>query len=300
MLNGIINIYKEEGYTSFDVVAVLRGILKIRKIGHTGTLDPLARGVLPVCLGNGTKLCDMLTDRTKTYEAVMLLGTSTDTEDTSGKVLETKEVNVSKEEVIEAVNSFVGDYDQVPPMYSALKVDGKKLYELARQGVVIERKPRRIHINSIEITDINLPYVTMNIDCSKGTYIRSLCRDIGDKLGCGGCMDKLTRTRVGGFEIKDAYTLAQVEEIAKAGHIEDILLSVEEAFDIYECLKVKKEYKVKIDNGNPLYLNCFEKKVKPEPDQIYRIHNTEDIFFALYRYDKEEDILMPYKIFPIN
>ena len=244
MLNGIINIYKEEGYTPFDVVAVLRGILKIRKIGHTGTLDPLARGVLPVCLGNGTKLCDMLTDRTKTYEAVMLLGTSTDTEDTSGKVLETKEVNVSKEEVIEAVNSFVGDYDQVPPMYSALKVDGKKLYELARQGVVIERKPRRIHINSIEITDINLPYVTMNIDCSKGTYIRSLCRDIGDKLGCGGCMDKLTRTRVGGFEINDAYTLAQVEEIAKAGRIEDILLSVEEAFDIYDCLKVKKEYKV--------------------------------------------------------
>ena len=175
MINGIINIYKEAGFTSHDVVAKLRGIVKQKKIGHTGTLDPDAVGVLPVCFGNATKLCDMLTDKTKEYRARMLLGKTSDTQDASGTILTEKEVTASEEEVREAVMSFVGTYDQIPPMYSALKVNGKKLYELARQGVEIERKPRIVEIHHIRIEEIALPYVTFTVGCSKGTYIRTLC-----------------------------------------------------------------------------------------------------------------------------
>jgi len=163
MYDGIINVYKEKGYTSFDVVARLRGILKQKKIGHTGTLDPDAEGVLVVCLGKATKLCEMLTDKDKCYDAVLMLGRTTDTEDSSGKVLSETEVDVTEAEVREAVLSFVGGYDQIPPMYSAIKVGGKKLYELARQGKEIEREPRHVEINEIEIKDINLPYVNFVI-----------------------------------------------------------------------------------------------------------------------------------------
>ena len=183
MFDGVINVYKEAGYTSHDVVAKMRGILKQKKIGHTGTLDPDAEGVLPVCLGKGTRLCDMLTDKTKTYQAVLLLGQETDTQDTSGEVLATCPVEVSEEQIHRAVMSFVGEYAQVPPMYSALKVNGKKLYELARAGKEVERQARQVEICSIVIDKIQLPRVTMTVSCSKGTYIRTLCFDIGRVLG---------------------------------------------------------------------------------------------------------------------
>ncbi|MBR6485868.1 MAG: tRNA pseudouridine(55) synthase TruB, partial [Lachnospiraceae bacterium] len=185
-MNGIINIYKEPGFTSFDVVAKLRGICHQKKIGHTGTLDPDATGVLPVCLGSATRVCDLLTDKTKEYETVLLFGIVTDTQDISGKVLEEHYVNLTDEDVISCVKEFTGDIMQIPPMYSAIKVDGKKLYELARQGKEVERKPRPVTIHSIDIVDISLPRVTMRISCSKGTYIRTLCHDIGNRLGCGG------------------------------------------------------------------------------------------------------------------
>ena len=188
MINGIVNVYKEKGYTSFDVVAKLRGILKTRKIGHTGTLDPDAEGVLPVCLGKATKVCDLLTDKNKEYEAVMLLGKVTDTQDITGTVLREAPVAVTEDEVREAVMGFVGDYMQIPPMYSALKVNGKKLCDLARQGVTVERAPRLVQILSTEILSVDLPRVHMRVECSKGTYIRTLCQDIGEKLGCGACM----------------------------------------------------------------------------------------------------------------
>ena len=191
MYNGLINVYKEPGFTSMDAVAVLRGILKQKKIGHTGTLDPAAEGVLMVCLGNATKLCTFLEDKDKEYECRMLLGVTTDTEDTTGTVLEKKDVDCNEEEIVEAIKSFLGDIKQIPPMYSALKKDGKKLYELAREGKVIEREARDIKIFRIDIKEINIPYVTFTVHCSKGTYIRSLCRDIGEKLGCGGCMAQL-------------------------------------------------------------------------------------------------------------
>ena len=200
MINGIVNIYKEKGYTSHDVVAVLRKVVGQKKIGHTGTLDPDATGVLPVCLGRATKVCELLTDHDKTYEALLLLGKTTDTQDISGEVLEERDPgDLTEEEVRSCIESFIGEYDQIPPMYSALKVNGKKLYELAREGKTVERKSRKVQIHGIRILEMNFPHVRMEVDCSKGTYIRTLCHDIGEKLQVGGCMEELERTKVGRF-----------------------------------------------------------------------------------------------------
>ena len=228
-MDGVIVIRKEKGFTSHDVVAKLRGILHMKKIGHTGTLDPDAEGVLPVALGKATRLVDMITDKEKTYEAVMRLGVVTDTQDMSGIVLsQTTELSVTEEELCTVVSSFVGDYMQVPPMYSALKVNGKKLYELAREGKTVERKPRPVHFYEIEILDISFPLVRFRVTCSKGTYIRTLCHDIGEKLGCGAAMESLLRTKVGRFTLDDAITLAQTEEAVQEGTIESKILGIEE------------------------------------------------------------------------
>ena len=213
MVNGILNVYKEKGYTSHDVVAKLRGIVGQKKIGHTGTLDPDAEGVLPVCLGRATKVCDMLTEKDKTYEAVLLLGKETDTQDISGTVLRVGETEgLTQEQVKDCVMSFVGEYDQIPPMYSALKVNGKKLYELAREGKTIERKSRKVEIKEIRILEMALPRVRMEVSCSKGTYIRTLCHDIGEKLGCFGCMESLLRTKVSRFEIESSMKLSEIQK----------------------------------------------------------------------------------------
>ena len=257
MIHGIINIYKEPGFTSFDVVAKLRGILKQKKIGHTGTLDPAAEGVLPVCLGNGTKLCDMLTDRTKVYEAVLLLGVTTDTLDTTGTVLRSAEVKCSREQAEDAILSFLGTYDQVPPMYSAIKVEGKRLYELAREGKEIERKSRPVTIHNIEIKSIDLPKVCFTVECSKGTYIRSLCQDIGEKLGCGGCMEHLIRLRSGRFAVENAYRLSDIERMRDEDCLGNAIMPIEEVLSEYPAFRVKNEYKKLIDNGNPLPADAF-------------------------------------------
>lgn len=241
MISGILNIKKEAGFTSHDVVAKLRGIVHQKKIGHTGTLDPDATGVLPVCLGKATKLCDIIGDWDKTYEAVLLLGKETDTEDTSGQVFKESEVTVTEEEIREIILSFQGSYDQIPPMYSAKKVNGKKLYELARQGIVIERKPCPVTLSSIVIKKIDLPYVTFEVTCSKGTYIRSLCRDIGEKAGCGGCMAGLVRTRVSSFKIEDGFTLSEVETMRDADTLLEHIVPVDEVFLRLPAFLVKKE-----------------------------------------------------------
>lgn len=237
MINGIINIYKEKGFTSHDVVAKLRGITRQKKIGHTGTLDPDATGVLPVCLGNATKLCDLLTDKDKEYETVLLLGKVTDTQDITGEVLQESEVQVTEEQVREVVNSFVGAIEQIPPMYSALKVNGKKLYELAREGKVIERKPRPITIHSITILDIKLTddchEIRMRVECSKGTYIRTLCHDIGEALGTGGCMKSLVRTKVSKFLLADAITLEEAQKLQQEDRLVDHVIPVEDMFPQY-------------------------------------------------------------------
>lgn len=302
MYNGLINVYKEPGYTSFDVVAVLRGILKQKKIGHTGTLDPDAEGVLLVCLGNATKLCDMLEDRTKEYECKMLLGVTTDTEDTSGTVLERKEVNVSEEEIERIIYGFLGDSMQIPPMYSALKVNGKKLYELAREGKVIERQPRPINISYLKIKEIAFPYVTFSVSCSKGTYIRSLCRDIGEKAGCGATMEHLTRTRVSSFIIDNAFRLDDIKKLSVDGSIDHVILGVEQVFEELESLYVDDHAKKIIDNGNPLILDDLidANQVVLEDQKKYKVYNTEKQFVAVYKYVYERQLFMPEKMFPVN
>ena len=230
-MNGIINVYKEKGYTSHDVVAVLRKIAGQKKIGHKGTLDPDATGVLPVCLGRATKLCDLLTDRDKTYEAVLLLGKTTDTQDISGAILKEQPTDhLNEAEVTKVIESFKGTYDQIPPMYSALKVNGKKLYELAREGKTVERKSRKVTIYQIHIKEIQLPRVRMEVTCSKGTYIRTLCHDIGNLLGTGGCMEELTRTKVGRFELKDSLKLEELRDLAQNGRLEDALIPLDQMF----------------------------------------------------------------------
>ena len=291
MYNGVINVYKEPGFTSFDVVAKLRGILKQKKIGHTGTLDPDAEGVLVVCLGKATKLCDVLTDKDKSYEATLLLGKTTDTEDSSGKILTQSEVTASEQEIKEAIFSFVGEYDQIPPMYSAIKVNGKKLYELAREGIEIERQPRPVTIHSIEILSIELPYVRMKILCGKGTYIRSLCRDIGDKLGCGGIMDKLIRRSVNAtetgkvFTVEDALRLDQIEELVHTNRISEYILPIDEMFPLCDKCRVTEEGHKKLMNGNILKERDFADgcPVK-EDDKLCLVYDMEDNFTATYQY----------------
>ena len=300
-MNGIINIYKEQGYTSHDVVAKLRGILRMKKIGHTGTLDPDAVGVLPVCTGRATKLCGMITDWGKTYEAVMLLGTRTDTQDISGNILSHTEVNVTKIQIMDVIGSFTGEYDQIPPMYSALKHNGKKLYELARQGIEIERKPRRVNIKSILINDINLEdndkTVTFTVECSKGTYIRTLCEDIGNRLGCGACMQSLKRTRVGSFSIDNSYTLSQIEQMVQAGKTDEILTPIDEMFSDSRKIIISQEYDKLLYNGNKLPYNSIQGKndVQHNEDEQVRVYDKNDEFIGVYRFEGNE--FVPVKMF---
>ena len=234
MINGIINVYKEKGYTSHDVVAVLRKIAGQKKIGHTGTLDPDATGVLPVCLGRATKLCDLLTDRDKTYEAVLLLGKTTDTQDISGEVLKTGDTSaLTEEQVKNCICGYIGEYDQLPPMYSALKVNGKKLYEYARNGEEVEIKERDIEIMMIQLISFDKSEIVFDVKCSKGTYIRSLCVDIAKKLGYPGHMSHLTRIVSGDFSLEKCYTLEDLQQDRYK------LLSVDEALDSYPKIILK-------------------------------------------------------------
>lgn len=299
MKSGIINVYKEKGFTSFDVVAKLRGILRTKKIGHTGTLDPDAEGVLPVCIGRATKVCDILTDKDKIYEAVMLLGVETDTQDTSGEVLKELPVNVSEKVVREAILSFVGEYAQVPPMYSALKVNGKKLYELAREGKTVERKARNVQIFSIEILEMNLPRVRMSVHCSKGTYIRTLCHDIGQKLGSGGCMEKLLRTKVGIFELKDTLKLSEINELAKAGVVEEKIISVDELFEDYAKVWTKQAFDVVVHNGNRIEKRMLEEELPANTERL-RVYDSEGTFIGIYEYSMERKDFKPMKMFYEN
>lgn len=261
-------------------------------------MDPDAAGVLPVCLGKGTKLCDMLTDRDKTYRAVMLLGTVTDTQDTSGAVLSERKVTSTEQEVLEAIQSFRGDYEQIPPMYSALKVDGKKLYELAREGKVIERKARLVHIHEIKVEETALPRVTMTVSCSKGTYIRTLCHDIGEKLGCGGCMESLIRTKAGTFAIADSFTLGQIEELRDNGSLMDHITPIDEMFMEYPRVDVSEEFHKLLYNGNMFYEKHMSVQV-PLQDGPVRVYDAGGQFFAIYGYEKAEKRFKPVKIFNV-
>jgi tRNA pseudouridine55 synthase len=251
-MDGILNVLKPPGMTSFDVVAHLRGLLGTRKIGHAGTLDPLAVGVLPVCIGKATRAIEFLMDKDKYYRAELTLGISTDTQDSSGEVLSVIAPECSDEEIAVSINSFTGIYNQLPPMYSALKVDGKRLYELARTGVEVERQHRMVEVYSAEVLRIDRSAtlkVLMDVHCSKGTYIRTLCADIGERLGCGGHMSFLLRKRAGPFELSDAHTLEELAEKRRDGTLQSTLLNVDKVFVNMPCYALDKNSEKKFGNG---------------------------------------------------
>ena len=291
---GIIVIRKEKGFTSHDVVAKLRGILHMKKIGHTGTLDPDAVGVLPVALGKGTKLVDLITDKEKTYEAVLRLGITTDTQDMSGTVLEEKPVNVTEQQVRETIAGFVGEQLQIPPMYSALKINGKKLYELAREGKTVERKARPVCFYQIEVLDIQLPVVRIRVACSKGTYIRTLCHDIGQKLGCGGCMEQLLRIRVGRFSLEESHTLSEVEQAVADGTVCKWIYPVENVLAEYPKIQADPYGDRLLQNGNPLSENLVDEQHK---EGWVRMYASNGNFTGIFQWDEKKKKYYPVKMF---
>lgn len=297
MYHGIINVYKEAGFTSHDVVAKLRGICKQKKIGHTGTLDPDAVGVLPVCLGSGTKLCDLLTDKTKEYVARFRLGITTDTQDISGTVLTTGEVTVTPEEVQNVLSSFVGDLEQIPPMYSAIKVQGKKLYELAREGKEVERKPRPVTVYELELLKAEHPEYEIRVKCSKGTYIRTLCHDIGQVLSCGAVMTSLVRTRVGSFSIEEAKTLSELQALADTGSLHNIITPVEEMFRNLPAVTVPAEADKALQNGNQLKLSQIRERESVGDTASFRVYSYVNHFCGIYEYDASKKLFTPVKMF---
>lgn len=295
MTDGILPVFKERGFTSFDVVAKLRGIFSQKKIGHTGTLDPEATGVLVVCLGKATKLVDMLTEERKTYEAHMLAGRETDTQDVWGNTLKESGVCISPEEVRTALFSFVGEYNQIPPMYSALKMNGKKLYELAREGKEVERQPRKVHIYNVDMIEEFNPAsneAVFSVSCSKGTYIRTLIHDAGVKLGCGACMSALKRTKAAGFCLEDCVSLSQLREAKEAGTLGDLVIPVERVFEHLPRLVVKEEADRLLKNGNKIFTEMLYNKYNrdvPEMSQnmMYRVYNYKGRFCAVYEMTDE-------------
>ena len=277
--------------TSHDVVYFVRRTLKMKRVGHTGTLDPLATGVLPVLVGNATKLSDLIMADEKKYTAKVILGITTDTDDTTGKIIDKKDVNVTEEKLNIAINNFVGKISQIPPMYSAIKVDGKKLYQLARKGIEIERKPRDIEIYSIDVYDFDGVQFTMDVHCSKGTYIRALCRDIGNFLGTGAAMKELERTMSGVFTKENSYTFSEIENAAQNGTIENILIKPDEVLKNYKAIKASEENVAKIKNGIRLRPQQLDIK-NYEENEIFRIYDKENLLCLLKVKNCDENLLL--------
>lgn len=296
MLHGILNVYKEKGYTSHDVVAKLRGITGQKKIGHTGTLDPDAEGVLPICLGRATKVSGLLTEKDKAYQATLLLGLVTDTQDMTGNVLRRCAADtVAASRAEEVIKGFIGEYNQIPPMYSALKVNGKKLYELAREGKTVERKARRVEIYGIRIRNMNLPRIEIEAVCSKGTYIRTLCHDIGERLGVGGCMETLIRTRSGSFKIEESHRLEEVQEMMGKGELSQLLVPIDDLFSQYQRLQIGQELEARLKNGNPFSVPADQMEFS---DQEYvRVYDSAGSFTAIYKYVQEGRRFQTVKMF---
>ena len=304
--NGILNINKPEGWTSQDVVAKLRGRLHIRRVGHTGTLDPMATGVLPVCFGKATRIIEYYDDDFKTYEAEMKLGMVTDTLDITGTVLETKPVDVSEEDVIQTIDSFRGWITQIPPKYSALKVNGKPLYKYAREGAEVEIKSRKIYVADIQPVEVNLGEnrILFRVTCSKGTYIRTICDDIGKKLGCGGTMTALQRTQSGCFRVEDARTLPEILEMTDE-ELERCVIPMDETLVHLGRIELKSMESVpfyyngrEIDTG---YVNVLASPAVPEAMQEesrlgdkYRVYDPEGKFLGIS--SLRENTLYPEKV----
>lgn len=273
-MNGIIIVDKPKGKTSHDIVYEIRRLTGIKKVGHTGTLDPMATGVLPICIGNATKIADMLTLSDKRYTAEFILGKTTDTLDAEGKVLTETNVSCAEEEIRRAVMSFVGECMQIPPMYSAIKQNGKKLYELARQGIEVERKPRKITINSIDVLSIDGSEVVIDVSCSKGTYIRTLCADIGEKLGAGAYMKELRRTKTGCFTIDESYTMEALGTLKDVGTLKNALIPVDTVFEELPAVTLNDKQKRSVINGVRMTYKGIE-------NQSYRIYDENNNFLCI-------------------
>lgn len=286
-MDGIVNVNKPLGITSHDVVYRLRKVLNTKKIGHTGTLDPEASGVLPMCIGKGTKLAEYLTASDKQYLAKLQLGAFTDTQDATGEVLETFDVNVTEDQICHAVEGFIGEIQQIPPMFSAIKIDGKKLYELAREGKTVEREARKITIHNIEIKNIDLHNNTVDIlvDCSKGTYIRTLCNDIGAALNCGGHMSALCRTKSGRFQLDEAFTLEEIEEMT-ANEDFSFLVPVGEALWEYDRIVLAERNSKRVRNGIKIHVEGLIE------DHIYRVFDEKNEFLALAQQKNGEFVII--------
>lgn len=282
---GVIVIDKHEGVTSYRIIQILRRMFNTKKVGHTGTLDPMATGVLPVLLGRAVKAADFLLSEDKEYTATLKLGVETDTEDTTGEVLRTSDDIPSEDEVYAAVMSFLGDYDQVPPMYSALKVNGRKMVDIAREGGDVERKARRVVIRDIKCEKIRRDLYRLEVECSKGTYIRTLCADIGRKLGCGGVMDSLRRTRAGAFDLTVAHTIEELDSMSDEDK-RKLVLPAEGLFPDFPRVELGDFYSKLAHSGTEIYLRKIGKRF-PVGTHIRMCHGGE--FFAIGRVDEYPD-----------
>ena len=309
MLNGIINVYKEVGFTSRDAVSKLTGILRQRKIGHTGTLDPAAEGVLPMCIGKATKLCELLTDHRKQYIAEIKFGIATDTEDVTGEIIEETsfsndwyEEKLTEDNLSKVISGFIGRQLQTPPMYSAKRVGGKRLYELAREGKVIERKPCEITIYSIEIKNIDVSRreATIVVDCSKGTYIRTLCKDIGNELGCKAAMKSLIRTKTGDFLLENSYKLDEIEKLVKENRVSEIIIPIEDVFKNLQRVDVSGYAGILLENGGIIKADAVKPDIEalePKNGEKFRMYNDEGEFKAVYSYNGDINALKIDKMF---
>ncbi|EHK2405633.1 tRNA pseudouridine(55) synthase TruB [Clostridium perfringens] len=283
-MNGVINIYKNTGMTSFDVVAMVRRVAKMKKVGHTGTLDPAASGVLPVCLGKATKIIDYIMENKKVYRVNLKLGMVTDTYDLEGEVLREEDAShITKDEILNCINTFLGTIDQVPPMYSALKQNGVRLYELARQGIEVHREARKITIYSIENIKIESnDNIQMDVYCSKGTYIRSLCYDIGEKLNVGATMTALERIQNGPFTKEEAINIEDLTEELLEKHI----ISIEKALDSFEKITVNEKFGNLLRNGVKVFDNrMYSEEV--EFNKLYRVYEDNGVFLGLGKRDEK-------------
>lgn len=297
-MNGILNINKPEGETSFGVVAMVKRLTGERRVGHAGTLDPMATGVLPVCLGQATRITQFLTGATKHYRAEMELGVTTDTYDASGKVIERKDASlISQEQVVSALTSFVGEIQQVPPMYSALKHHGRRLYELARQGTTVERRPRTARVSSLQLTDWKPPVATAEVVCGKGTYIRSLAHDLGQALGCGATLKSLVRLRCGPFELADAISASQLEEAVGYGYWRCLLHPVDSALLHQTAIVVGDTVGNMIRNGRPVAMG--NDSVAVPAGYRCRAYTGDGHFLGVLLFNQETGQWQPEKVFSI-
>lgn len=274
-MNGILLMDKPSDWTSNDVVIKLKGIMRQRRIGHSGTLDPMATGLLVVFAGRATRAVEFAEADSKRYIAHLRLGISTDTQDTTGKVLQSRSVHVSETELLQVLTEFEGQIDQIPPMYSALKVNGQKLYDIARKGGEVERKARKITIHSIKFLGMAGGDYVLDVSCSKGTYIRTLCHDIGERLGCGGCMSSLRRINAGVFSVDDAYSLEEVQCAADSGELEKLLRPVDSLFSDYPEYIASASQQKRIKNGNEFRVDAA--------DGQYRVYSDVGEFLMLGR-----------------